>query len=118
MSPTPFVMMLAMVGVALVRPEAQTRPIAGTVITQTTRVPAGTYDLTSANRDRPAIVIRGSNITVDFTGVTLRGKPAGADPDTFTGLAVLVDGGENVTIRNLHAHGYKIGVLARKTSRL
>src|SRR3954466_13572698 len=87
-------------------------------LTRSTTVPAGTYDLKSADRDHPAIVIRGSNLTVDFTGVTLRGAAAAADPDTFMGLAVLVDGGENVTIRNLHAHGYKIGVLARKTARL
>jgi parallel beta-helix repeat protein len=96
----------------------QDRPVAGTVISKTTRVPAGTYTLASADLQHPAFVIRGSNITVDFTGVTLRGAPAAADPDTFTGLAVLVDGGENVTIRNLKAHGYKIGVLARRSARL
>ena len=74
--------------------------------------------LRSADLEHPALTIRGSNITVDFTGVTLRGAPAGADPDTFTGLAVLVDGGDNVTIKGLNAHGYKIGVLARKTAKL
>jgi parallel beta-helix repeat protein len=94
------------------------KPTAGMVITRTMTVPAGTHPIASADLDHPAITIRGSNITVDFSGVTLRGGRADADPDTFTGLAVLVDGGENVTIKNLHAHGYKIGVLARKTSRL
>jgi parallel beta-helix repeat protein len=74
--------------------------------------------LRSADLDHPVYTIRGSNITVDFSGVTLRGAPAGADPDTFTGLAVLVDGGDNVTIKGLSAHGYKIGVLARKSSKL
>src|SRR5262249_57777634 len=34
------------------------------------------------------------------------------------GLAVLVDGGERVTIKNLRAHGYRIGILARNTSHL
>jgi parallel beta-helix repeat protein len=96
----------------------QARPVAGTVITRTTRVPAGTYTLKSAGVEHPAFVIRGSNITVDFTGVTLRGAAAEADPDTFRGLAVLVDGGENVTIKNLSAHGYKIGVLARRSAKL
>src|SRR5215472_13742923 len=93
-------------------PVAQ-RPSAGTVFTRTTRVPAGTYDLASTDLEHPVITIRGSNITVDFTNVTLRGGRADADPDTFTGLAVLVDGGENVTIKNLTARGYKVGVLAR-----
>lgn len=97
---------------------AQGRPVAGAVLTRTTRVPAGTYDFKSADIQHPAFTIRGSNLTVDFTGVTLRGAPAGADPDTFTGLAVLVDGGQNVTIKGLSAHGYKIGILARRSARL
>jgi parallel beta-helix repeat protein len=113
-----FLAILAAVSVETARGSGQTRPVAGTVISKTTRVPAGTYTLTSADLQHPAFVIRGSNITVDFTGVTLRGAPAGADPDTFTGLAVLVDGGENVTIRNLKAHGYRVGVLARRSTRL
>ena len=45
------------------------------VVTATTRVPAGDYRLASADRERPAIVIRGSNITVDFRDVVLRGGP-------------------------------------------
>jgi parallel beta-helix repeat protein len=91
------------------------RPVAGTVITATTRVPAGTYQLRSRDRDDPALIIRGSNITVDFSGVTLLGGNPDADPDTYTGLAVLVDGGDNVTIKNLTARGYKIGVYARRS---
>jgi parallel beta-helix repeat protein len=31
---------------------------------------------------------------------------------------VLVDGGENVTIKGLNAHGYKIGILARRSAKL
>jgi parallel beta-helix repeat protein len=109
---------LAVGALPALHPHAQSRPAAGMVVTASTTFPAGTYELKSPDRDHPAIVVRGSNITVDFSGVTLRGGPAAADPDTFTGLAVLVDGGENVTIKNLHAHGYKIGVLARKSPRL
>lgn len=102
----------------VVRPAAQTRPVAGAVITRSTTLAAGTYVLPSADLDHRVITIRGSNITVDFTGVTLQGAPPGTDPDKFTGLAVFVDGGENVTIRNLTARGYKVGVLARGTKRL
>jgi hypothetical protein len=91
------------------------RLASGAVVTKTTRVPPGTYRLASADRDHPALIIRGSNITVDFSGVTLLGARQEADPDTFTGLAVLVDGGENVTIRNLTARGYKVGVYARRS---
>ena len=98
-------------------PGAQ-RPAAGSVLDATQRFTPGTYRLSSADIAHPALTIRGSNLTVDFTGVTLRGADVAADPDTFTGLAVLVDGGENVTIRNLSAHGYKIGLLARQTKNL
>jgi hypothetical protein len=95
------------------------RPVtAGTVITRSQALPAGVHLVASADSAHPAVVIRGSNITVDFTGVTLQGAPAGTDPDKFTGVALFVDGGENVTIRNLTARGYKVGVLARGTKRL
>ena len=106
---------LPIVTLAATQPHAQSRPASGMLIARTMVLPAGTYLLKSADLDRPAITIRGSDITVDFKDVVLRGAPAGADPDTFTGLAVLVDGGENVTIKNLRAHGYKIGVLARRS---
>jgi parallel beta-helix repeat protein len=106
------------VSIGAARSASQTRPAAGTVISQTTRITPGSYTVKSADLEHPAYVIRGSNLTVDFTGVTLRGAAADADPDTFTGLAVLVDGGENVTIKGLAAHGYKIGVLARHSTHL
>ncbi|HET7695899.1 MAG TPA: right-handed parallel beta-helix repeat-containing protein [Vicinamibacterales bacterium] len=109
---------LAVVALTAHHPHAQSRPVAGMVIARTMVVPAGTYPLASADLDHPAITIRGSNLTVDFRDVVLRGAAADADPDSFTGLAVLVDGGENVTIRNLRAHGYKIGVLARGSRNL
>jgi parallel beta-helix repeat protein len=108
-------LILAVLGMAAA---AEQKPVAGTVLTRTTTIPAGTYTLTSPDLDHPAITIRGSNITIDFRNVTLRGAPADADPDTFAGLAVLVDGGENVTIKNLTARGYKIGLLARRSAKL
>jgi PA14 domain/Periplasmic copper-binding protein (NosD)/Right handed beta helix region len=107
---------ILLLGALLLAPAPRLVP--GTVITRTTRVPAGTYELRSPDRDHPAITIRGSNLTVDFTGVTLLGNRPEADPDAFTGLAVLVDGGENVTVRNLTARGYKIGIHARRSNGL
>jgi parallel beta-helix repeat protein len=112
------VLLSLLIVAAALQPHAQTRPVAGMVITRTMTLPAGHYTLASADYDHPAITIRGSNLTVDFTDVVLRGGPADADPDGFTGLAVLIDGGENVTINNLRAHGYKIGVLARGSRNL
>jgi len=96
----------------------QTLPAAGMVISGDTTFRAGAYAVPAADLDHPAIVIRASNATIDFTGVMLEGARRGADPDTFTGVAVLVDGGENVTLRNLTASGYKVGILARHSKRL
>lgn len=93
-------------------------PVAGMVISGSAALRPGTYALHSADPDHPAIVIRASNATVDFTGVVLEGTPRAADPDTSAGVGVLVDGGENVTIRNLTARGYKVGILARHANRL
>jgi parallel beta-helix repeat protein len=94
------------------------QPAAPAAITRTTRIARGALDRPSADLDHPVFTIRGSNITVDFTGTTLRGARPTADPDTFTGLAILVDGGENVTITGLAARGYKVGILARHTKNL
>jgi hypothetical protein len=93
-------------------------PRAGMLIDASSRLHPGIYRLPSSDAAHPAVTIRGSNLTVDFTGVTLRGASESADPDTFAGVAVLVDGGENVTLRNLTAHGYKIGLLAKGTKHL
>src|SRR5258708_23289808 len=84
------------------------RPVAGTVITRTTRVPAGSYTLKSADREHPAIVIPGSHITVDFSGGALLGAKPHARPDAVPGLPVLVGGGGNLPIKNLtppRSHG-------------
>lgn len=100
-------------------PDAQRDlPVTGMVISRSAALPAGTHALRSADLDHPAIVIRASNATIDFTGVVLEGALRGANPDTFTGVGVLVDGGENVTIRNLTARGYKVGILARRSNSL
>src|SRR4029079_6339756 len=93
-------------------------PRAGMLVRSSATLPPGTYRLPSSDAAHPAITIRGWNLAVDFTGVTLRGSAESADPDTFAGLAVLVEGGENITIRNLTARGYKIVLLARGTKKL
>jgi nitrous oxidase accessory protein NosD len=105
----------AAIGITAAHPQA---PVAGLVIERGMMLRPGIYTLASPGLDRPAVTIRASHVTIDFSGVVLRGAAASADPDTFTGLAVLVDGGEDVTIRNLSAHGYKVGLLARGTKRL
>ena len=90
--------------------------VPGMVITHSVRITPGTYRITApASPDSAVITIRGSGISVDFRGVTLEGTPPSADPDKAAGVAIRVDGGRNVTIRNAHVRGYKVGILARAT---
>ncbi|HEY8175697.1 MAG TPA: right-handed parallel beta-helix repeat-containing protein [Gemmatimonadaceae bacterium] len=107
---------------AIVKPvhgQVSTIPRAGLVISRTTAIRPGFYQLTApATLDSALIVIRGSNITVDFAGVRLIGTPSSADPDRAVGVAIMVDGGANVTIKNAHIRGYKVAILARGTRNL
>lgn len=98
-------------------------PTSGMVIQKSTKFRPGVYTLGSTETWRPsgtaeipdfvpAITIRGNGITVDFTGVVIQGTAPTADPDTRQGLAVRVIG-RNVTIKNLTARGYRVGILAK-----
>jgi nitrous oxidase accessory protein NosD len=78
----------------------------------------GVYRLSSPDVVTPVITVRGTGITLDLEGVELVGSPDGATPDRFAGLAILVDGGEKVTIRNARIRGYKVGILARGVKEL
>jgi nitrous oxidase accessory protein NosD len=92
---------------------------AGMVIDRSVRVRPGTYRLpASAEPERPAITIRGRGIAVDFNGAVLQGSDAHADPDQFAGVAILVDGGEGITVSGATVRGYKVGILARNSPKL
>ena len=91
----------------------------GMVIDRSLTVRPGVYRLAaSGDLQSAAIVIRGDNITVDFAGAELRGSNPAADPDSFAGIGVLVEGGRSITIKNAVIRGYKVGLLARKTAGL
>src|SRR5690348_1908067 len=92
---------------------------AGMVITQSVRVTPKTYQLRApASLDSAVVTIRGDDITVDLSDVTLAGSAAGADPDTRAGVAIRIVGGRNVRIQGARIRGYKIGILARGTRSL
>ncbi len=93
----------------------QVVPTAGMILDHSVRLRPGVYRLTSSSLTAPAIVIRGDDVDVDLTGVTLEGGEPFADPDKYAGLGILVEGGRNVTIRGGAIRGYKVGLLARKT---
>jgi hypothetical protein len=89
---------------------------AGMVITQSTTVPRSVYHLAAPRSlDSAVITIRGNDITLDLNGSTILGAEHGTDPDQRTGVAIRVEGGSNITIKNGAIHGYRIDILARGT---
>ncbi len=88
----------------------------GMVIDRSITIRPGTYRIgASSDLQIPAITIRGENITVDFNGAILAGGADGADPDSFSGVGVLIDGGAKVTMKNAVVRGFKVGILARSS---
>ncbi|MCL4285599.1 MAG: right-handed parallel beta-helix repeat-containing protein [Fimbriimonadaceae bacterium] len=86
----------------------------GMVIRGSARVVAKVYEFANAADDAQssAIRIQGDGIVVDFGGATLRGTGEDVDPDRRKGTALIVEG-SNVTVKNLKARGYRIGLFAR-----
>ena len=102
-----------------IRSEAQAQlieivPTPGLVISSSVRVKPGTYRLNGRDGSA-AIVVRGSNITLDMTGVVLEGGDPVADPDGYVGTGIEIDGGDHVTLKGATIRGYKTAILARKS---
>jgi nitrous oxidase accessory protein NosD len=114
------VSVLIAAALAVMPPFAQDSTVirAGLVIDRTTTLRRGAYRIQSANIETPVITIRGSNIDLDLSGVELIGSPEKATPDQYQGLAILIDGGERVSIRNAKVRGFKVGILARNVKDL
>lgn len=64
------------------------------------------------------LVIEGNNIIVDFNNAVLSGSNLKKNPDEFFGVAILIKGGKNITIKNLKIKGYKVALMARDISTL
>lgn len=93
--------------------------VAGMRITKSVTVIPGEYFFSSAAFNNPAIIIEGSNITIDFKGAVLKGSKRVDRPDAFTGIAILIaKGSKNITIKNVSAHGFKIGCMADSVSNI
>ena len=89
----------------------------GLKISKSIKIKKQTYLIdASVSMEQGVIVVEGNNITVDFNNATLKGTKK--NPDEFIGVAVLIKGGSNITIKNLKARGYKVALLARNVSNL
>ncbi|MGH7523600.1 MAG: NosD domain-containing protein, partial [Gemmatimonadales bacterium] len=96
---------------------AQTPFHPGMVVTHSVRVRSGVYQVTTSD-SAAAIIVRGSNITIDLRGVELVGDTDREHPDRFAGVAVRIDGGRGITVRGLRARGFKLGIIARHVTQL
>lgn len=84
----------------------------GMVITSSILVKKANYRLNGVDSlNRPVILIRGNNITVDFNNALLQGSSDKELPNGFYGLAVLIKG-DNITIKNARISSYKVAVMA------
>ena len=67
----------------------------------------------------PLIRISGKNIEVDFNQAILNGTKNPDRPNLMHGLALYITpGSENITIKNLNLHGYKIALMAESVKHL
>ena len=91
-------------------------PRAGMVITSSTRFRPGVYRIAApASLDSAAIVVRGDGVTLDMDSVTIEGIDPSADPDLASGVAIRIEGGHDVRLRNATIRGFKVAVLASGT---
>ncbi len=72
---------------------------------------------TKEDFSQPAMEIKGNNKVVDMKGVILRGSDANVEPDQRKGLGIRVSG-NNITIKNLNVHGYKVALIAENCKNL
>ncbi len=101
---------------AAARQPAPVIPRRGLVIAGSARLAPGAWRLPApASTDSALITIRGDSVTLDLTGVTLEGADPLADPDTFEGVAIRVEGGRGVRIVGGTIGGYRVGILALGT---
>lgn len=87
---------------------------AGMTIRASVTVNAQTYYLNAPDDPKkPLLTIEGQDIVVDFNQAVLQGSNDKNLPNEFYGLSILIKkGSKNITIRNAHIHGYKVGILA------
>ncbi len=79
------------------------------VITESTRIKAGEYVI--PDEGEPGIIrVVGEGVVLLMDGVIIRGAEKGADPDTFTGTGLVIEGKSHVVYGGAF-HGFKIGAM-------
>lgn len=92
---------------------------AGLVINGPTAFEPGTYRLLGNDSlGQPVIIIEGNDLELDFTEVQLIGNDDPRQPDSYTGVGILVRNSRNVTLKNLNIRGYKVALMAENVDSL
>ena len=82
-------------------------------ITQSVKVNPGTYRLDDA-KDDGIVRLKGNDLTVDFTGVTLAGADETTPADEYKGIGIVAEGCKNLTLKGLTVRGLKLGMLFKR----
>ena len=79
-----------------------------------------TYQLVNTDSldSKPYITIQTDNVVMDFNNSTIDGRSAGQLPNQYHGIAIHIKNCNNVTIKNLNVHGFKIAILAENVNGL
>lgn len=80
-------------------------------ISKSTSFQKSSYYLVPKKSDEALITITGNNIVVDFNDATIYGSKVFDHPDEFSGIAILIKNGKNITLKNVNIKAYKIAVL-------
>jgi len=113
------ILWLALMGCLVVSAQKGARLHKGMTITQSAQFRTGTYYLQAdSSFDSPLVRIQGNDIVLDFANTMLQGNKTGQAPDTYAGLAVLIENSRRVTIKNLRIKGYKVALMARGVDEL
>lgn len=93
---------------------------AGMQISQSVTIQSQNYLIEADSSLRqPLIRISGKNIEVDFNQAVLNGTAKTDRPNLMHGLAIYITpGSENITLKNLTVHGYKIALMAESVKQL
>jgi parallel beta-helix repeat protein len=93
--------------------------VAGMKISRSVVFKKATYAIDApADTSKAVLLIEGNDITIDFNNALLKGSNKNRTPDEFFGIAIRVQNGKNITIKNLKGSGYKVVLLARNVEKL
>ncbi|MEO1713028.1 MAG: right-handed parallel beta-helix repeat-containing protein [Bacteroidota bacterium] len=77
-----------------------------------------TYQLSSPSGEEPALSIQTKEFIWDAQGTQLVGATPATGPEQQTGLGLLIENAELITIRNLEIMAYEVAILARNVQSL